>query len=163
MTFAEWCDETARQTETNISRALVKEIMTTAIRVAVDEFLAKPADATLDIGGIGRFYLNRATYDMSKRFHLKDRAESNDIVHCWNVHFRASRALKEVLNHKRDIKDFKIGYTAPLYNIEDIQEDGTVIKKKGTRDKEPLVLKKKVVKEKQKELKAKIKSKLPED
>lgn len=162
MTFAEWCDQIARDTESNVSRQLVREIMITAMRTALEEFLANPADATLDIYGIGKFYLNRKNYDMSKRFHLKDRTECNETVFSWVAHFRPSVRLKQLLNNKCDIKTYRIGTNMPLYSDEDLQADGT-IKVKGKRDKTKLVIKPKIVKEKQKEVKERIKSKLPED
>jgi hypothetical protein len=162
MTFAEWCDQTARDTKSNVTRELVREIMATALRSAVEEFLANPADATLDIFAIGRFYLNRNAYDMSKRYHLKDRTESNDIVYSWSVIFKPSTTLKKVLNNKRDIADVSFGLVKPIYKQVEIQADGT-IKKKGNRNKQQLVIKKKVHMETQRELKKQIQSKLPED
>ena len=163
MTFIEWCNQTARDADINVTQDLVKAVMITALRTAIEEFVANPADASLDIYGIGRFYLNRSQYDMSKRFHLKDRTEVNDIVGSWIVHFKPSIVLKEVLNGKRELKDMLIGSCIPLYTDKDIQADGTIKKKKGTRDKKQLVVKRTIVKDKRREQKKIIKAKLPED
>ena len=58
MTFDEWCRQIKKESDSTIPYDLVKDIMKNAIRIAIEEFLANPADADLSITGIGRFYLN---------------------------------------------------------------------------------------------------------
>ena len=159
MTFGEWCDQIARDTESNVTRALVREIMVTAVRTAIEEIITNPADATLDIKGVGRFYLNRQKFALKKQTY---KSNNEDDIFYWRVNFKASRILKDVINNKRDIKTVTIGSNISLYNESDIQSNGTV-KVKGTRNKIQLVVKPKIREKAKESQKKKIKAKLPED
>ena len=110
MTFGEWYEQTAREMASNIPKELVKDVLVNAIRVALEEFLANPADADLDIKCIGRFYLNHRF--CHNNFPTSDSPEYKTY---WTLHFRPSGVLKEVLNGKRDHRDLIIATTIPLY------------------------------------------------
>lgn len=89
MTFREWYCQIAREMDSNIPRELVKDVLVNAIRVALEEFLANPADAELSIKGIGRFYLNHRV--CHNNFPTED---SHEYKTHWTMHFRPSIVLK---------------------------------------------------------------------
>lgn len=136
MTFREWCYQTAKDYGNGIPRKLVHEIMTRAIRVALEEFMANPADAELDIRSIGRFYLNR------RYIHVQESqfgCEEKTVIR-WSVHFKPSRKLKDAINGKEDYREILIGAATPLYPEYIRNEDGSRKKGSGRKfKKEPSV------------------------
>lgn len=124
MTFVEWAKQTAREVESNVPYELVKDIMVNAIRVATEEMLSNPAEADLDITGIGRFYLNHRI--CHNNFPTPEHPEYETY---WTLHFKPARVLKEVFNGKRDVREMMIGCFIPLYPEYVYNEDGSV--KKG--------------------------------
>lgn len=129
MTYNEWCNQIKKESESNIPYELVKDIMTTAIRVAMEELLSNPAEADLDILGIGRFYLNHRI--CHNNFPTEDKPE---YATAWTLHFRPARPIKEVINGKRDYREMLIAHNIPLYPEYLCNDDGTM-KKGGNRPK----------------------------
>ena len=56
MTYDEWVRQIHRELESRVPLELVKDIMNNAMRVAFEELYSNPAEADLNIVGIGRFY-----------------------------------------------------------------------------------------------------------
>ena len=131
MTFDEWCRQIKKESDSTIPYDLVKDIMKNAIRIAIEEFLANPADADLSITGIGRFYLNHRI--CHNNFPTEDKPE---YATAWTIHFRPARPLKEVFNGKRDYREMLIGHNIPLYPDYMMNEDGTM--KMGCNKNKPI-------------------------
>jgi nucleoid DNA-binding protein len=110
MTFYEWCKTIAREHKDNVPTEFVYELMVTAVRVAIEELLANPERADLDINGIGRFYLN-----YRKCHNNFAKTEEQRYTYNWEIKFRPSIRLKEVLNGKADPHYMLIGTKTALY------------------------------------------------
>lgn len=110
MTFAEWCMQTAKESTSQVPYEFVRELMICAIRVAYEELMSNPAEADLDICGIGRFYLNHRI--CHNNFPTDDKPEY--AAH-WTLHFKASTCIKEAINGRRDPRLLSIGNSFPLY------------------------------------------------
>jgi hypothetical protein len=112
MTFGEWCDQTTRETKSNIPRALVKEVLLTALRVGVEELMSNPAEADLDIKGIGRFYLHRRLFKIPKN---EINPNGADHVYRWVLQFKCAKMLREIICGRRPLEDLTIAKVLPLY------------------------------------------------
>ena len=130
MTFGEWCDTTKKEYGDHIPKFLVKEIMVTAIRVALEELLANPSGADLRVDSIGRFYLNREEYDVPHYI----RTEESQRVKVWVLRFQAAQRLRDVFNGKLDPKMLRISGSIPLYPeyFKELEKDGKR-KRKGRK------------------------------
>lgn len=136
MTFGEWYAQTHRELPSNVPKDLVKEVMVTAIRVAVEELMSNREEADLDIGGIGRFYLNHRVVHNPLSFKRKGSDEEEQAVKysmCWTLQFTPWQPLKKVINEKMDIREMLVGGTIPLY--EDYMYSADGMKKRRGRDK----------------------------
>ena len=138
MTFKEWCRATAKETPSKVPILLAEEVITTAIRVAIEELMANPADADLDISSICRFYLNhRVCHYMPKYRNIEQpnenatSGEENRVR--WTLHCTPRAGLKDVLNGRKDIRTLLIGGGTPLYPEFMINSDGTRKKGKGRK------------------------------
>ena len=150
MTFKEWCCQTVDNMEYEVPQEFMIDIMTTAIRTILEEFCVNPVDADLDIGGIGRFYLNHRTVHIPKKFIDRNEeivtgevSEDNEEDYCmaWTVQFKPSIALKQLINGKRTMDSMAIGGRIPLFPEQvSIPDDG---KKKMGRPRKHRVIKKK--------------------
>lgn len=121
MTFMQWYKQTARECSSEgVPAELVKHVLVMAIRVALEEFMANPADADLDIKGIGRFYLNRRICHNN----FYGLGEGKEYEPKWTIQFKPSIRLKDTLNGKWDIRKLVIGSVIPLYP-EYAYKDGT--------------------------------------
>lgn len=110
MTFYEWSRQIAKEHRDNVPAEFVYELLVTAVRVALEEFLTNPEKADLDIGGIGRFYLNY------RRCHNNFCVtEERRYSYIWEIKFRPSSKLKEALNGKIDPHYMLIGTRTPIY------------------------------------------------
>ena len=127
MTFMEWYKQTAREVGNGIPFEMVKDIMVRAIRVALEEFIANPTDATLDIKGIGRFYLNRRIVNITEDI----KCDEDQLIR-WSIHFKPSKCVKDAINGKSDPREMVIGTVIPLYP-EYIYRDGTKSKGAGKK------------------------------
>lgn len=122
MNYSDLVSMISKETKSNVPTYLADEIMRTAIRVVIEEFMTNPMDATLDITGFGKLYLNRRICHLTpmpkfkKGQELVAQKEKNYIR--WTVHFTPSGCLKNVLNNKSDLDDYKIA-GIPLYPDED--------------------------------------------
>lgn len=127
MTFVEWVNQTHKELPSNVPNAMVKEVMVYAIRVAVEEMMANRAEADLDIGGIGRFYLNHRVVHNPLSYVRKGETEPEKAIEyskCWTIQFKPSLPLKQVINDKRDIHDLLIGGNIAVYPEYIYSEDG---------------------------------------
>lgn len=128
MTYDEWVRQIHRELESRVPLELVKDIMNNAMRVAFEELYSNPAEADLNIVGIGRFYLNRRI--CHNNFPTKDHPE---YAPAWTIHFKVSPRMKEVFNGKKDPRELFIAHNIPMYPEYIYNEDGTVKKGFGTR------------------------------
>lgn len=143
MTFIEWCKATSKETNSSVSRDLVKEIMITAIRVAIEELMANPVDASLDIMSIGRFYLDRVKI---KNVYIATN-ETGEIMY-WRLKFKVAKSLRDSLNNRKDIRELSIGGANPLYPEYNLNPDGTRKKGKGRKPSTKTIRKKYIITEK---------------
>ena len=163
MTFIEWCRQTSREHPDCIPYELVRSIMLTALKVVIEEFMANPANAYLDIRGIGRFYLNRRYVHVT----ASEFGCDEDKIIRWSIHFKPSRQLKETLNGQRDVRDFVIGNKNPLYP-EYVIKDGEMKRGYGGNNnlhvnKFKVEITKAYIKLKEKEKRKQIEEKLPDE
>lgn len=117
--------------------------MTTAIRVALEELMANPAEASLDIMSIGRFYLSRV-----KIRNVFLTTETKGDALCWKLNFRTSQSIKDVINNRKDIHDLSISGAIPLYPEYFRNPDGTRKKGKGRKPTMKTIRKKYIITEK---------------
>lgn len=110
MTFREWCMQIAKESTSQVPYEFVRELMICAIRVAYEELLSNPAEADLDIKGIGRFYLNHRI--CHNNFPTEDKPEY--AAH-WTLHFRPARFIKDTINGRQDPRLLTVASAYPLY------------------------------------------------
>lgn len=160
MTFVQWCLQTTEELDSIVPKEFVTDIMTTAIRVALEEFSANPAEADLDIGCIGRFYLNHRKCHRPKKFVDANegyRLTSNGILEKreisadntdeydtrWEIKFRPSPKLKSVINNKCPMDELLIAGHIPLYPEKIMNPDGLKKRLGRGRPRKEIKLKKK--------------------
>ena len=131
MTFLEWYKQTAKDFGNGVTYDLVKDILVMAIRVAIEELMTNPADADLDITGIGRFYLNHRVCHNN----FYELGSGKEYTVKWTIQFKPSSVLKDTINGKRDVHDLLIGSVIPLYP-EHIYKSGKKIRGSGKKFKE---------------------------
>ena len=170
MTFRDWYLQVAREHPDNIPIDLVKSVLLWAIRVAIEEMMANPASADLDILGLGRFYLNRRYTHVTPSDFACD--EEKMLIR-WSIHFKPSRQLKETLNGQRDVREFIIAHNS-LYPEIVFEEDSGLRRpfklKKTRKPKYKITItkgyyesKEREERKKLREEKKKIKEKLPDE
>ena len=131
MTFMEWCLEISKEMGLQADEDLVRKVMLTAIRTGIEELSANPAEADIDIQGIGRFYLNYRT--MHNNFYYMKRG-ADEYVSRWEFRFRAALSLRHVINQRKPLTDLNVAgnYLYPEYHTD---EDGFIIKNGKVTDK----------------------------
>lgn len=132
MYFSEWVKATTKETPSSVPRDLVKEILVTAIRIAVEQAVINPKEATLDISGIARIYLNRRRYAFTSQYQQHLDAKE---TYRWKFELHPYRRLYEAVNGFRDVKELMIGGCIPLYPEYNFNNDGTKKKSRGRKKK----------------------------
>lgn len=113
MTLSEWCLQISKEVGDIASVNLIHLIMETAIRVGLEELSANPVDAEIEILGVGRFFLTRY-----KRRIMGKRDEPITYAPRWNLQFKPSIKIKQVINNKMPMTDLMVGlhYIYPEYH-----------------------------------------------
>lgn len=128
MTYKEWCEQTHKMLKGEVPKFLVHEVIACAIKSAIEEFLANPADADLDIGGIGRFYMNHRVCHQNIKYKGNSpngiTEQDEKYVVRWTIHFKPSKKIKQVMNGKMDAREILLGGCFPLYPEYMIDENG---------------------------------------
>lgn len=145
MTFKEWYLQIQKEMESTVPTELVREVLVTGIRVALEEFMANRAEADLDIGGVGRFYLNHRVVHNPLQYTRKGETEpekAKEYSLHWTIQFKPSLPIKKVINDKMDMRQMLVGGTAPLYPEFIYAEDGMSMKRgRSKKFKKPKVTK----------------------
>lgn len=122
MNFNQWCEQISKEIDGNVPIEFVRGVMITAIRVALEEFRINPAQADLDIGSVGRFYMNHRLCHFNHKFETMNTIQKEEYMSGgdenmvrWSMHFKTSLTLKKIINGYKDMNDFTIGGGFPLY------------------------------------------------
>lgn len=124
MTFVEWCKQITKEMDYKVPYELVRDLLTCAIRVGLEEILTDRDHATLDITGIVKFWLQKRWVDTNITKEPK-------LV--YYLHTSVYQGLKDVYNERKDNRTLLIGGSQPLYPEYMFREDGTRIRGRGKR------------------------------
>ena len=138
MTFKEWTKEIRNEKEIkklHLSEQQIRFIMLAGIRVLIEELICDPRNSELNILGFGSFYLvNRKYGNKQKCFNaIEGRWREPISFSTIELHFRASRQIRELLNGKRSLSEIKIG-SKPLYISKEDLEDIAKTQRKRIAD-----------------------------
>lgn len=106
MNFKEWAAQTALLLPTRYSQETVENILYAAVKAAIEELMANPAEANLTLMGVGRFYCNRnyhRAYKPAEGAYATGKLKLN-----WMIRFKPSRKFKEFFNGLSDPDDYAI-------------------------------------------------------
>ena len=127
MNFGEWVKQISREMGVYADKKLIEDILLTAFRVVLEEFGTNPAEADLDLNGIGRFYFNHRV--CHNNFPI---IEEREYITRWTIQFRPYRKIKFIVNGRIPLTDATVGgrYLYPEYHTD---EEGYILTKKGNR------------------------------
>ena len=141
MTYKEWCEQTQKMLKGSVPKFLVHEVIACAIRAVIEEFLANPADADLNIEGIGRFYMNHRVCHQNFRYKGNSPSgiteQNEQYLVRWTIHFTPYKKLKDVMNGRMDAREMLLGGCFPLYPEYMLDEKGYIKRGRKAKIKPP--------------------------
>ena len=162
MTFNELAKEVTKEVnienKTRIPVRLIKIILRDTIRVMIEELVSNPAEATINIPNIGKFYFREfktrgGFTDLDGFFH------PNEVKKVWTLKFRNSPNLRDVIRGRKELQSLIIAKGLALYPDSDCvkhyYETRNYNKKKKNPDEEKMQIsfKRKYVKKKKEKYK----------